>query len=43
MDEDEDNLGPLPYKWEKAYTEGGESYFIEWVFNDRVFRNFSLS
>lgn len=24
-----DTLGPLPQKWEKAYTENGESYFIE--------------
>lgn len=24
-----DSLGPLPQKWEKAYTENGESYFIE--------------
>lgn len=29
MEEDEDGLGPLPYKWEKAYTDHGESYFIE--------------
>lgn len=24
-----DSLGPLPPKWEKAYTESGEVYFIE--------------
>lgn len=30
MDEvDDDGLGPLPPKWEKAYTENGERYFIE--------------
>lgn len=29
MEDDEDGLGPLPYKWEKSFTEGGESYFIE--------------
>lgn len=29
MDDDEDGLGPLPYKWEKAFTDNGESYFIE--------------
>lgn len=23
------DLGPLPAKWEKAYTEKGEVYFIE--------------
>ncbi|XP_059622680.1 membrane-associated guanylate kinase, WW and PDZ domain-containing protein 1 [Phlebotomus argentipes] len=28
-DDDDDGLGPLPYKWEKAYTEGGEAYFID--------------
>lgn len=27
--EDNDSLGPLPPKWEKAYTESGEVYFIE--------------
>ena len=27
--EDDDGLGPLPLKWEKAYTESGERYFIE--------------
>lgn len=27
--EDSDSLGPLPPKWEKAYTESGEVYFIE--------------
>jgi atrophin-1 interacting protein 3 (BAI1-associated protein 1) len=27
--EDTDSLGPLPPKWEKAYTESGEVYFIE--------------
>ncbi|XP_065215040.1 membrane-associated guanylate kinase, WW and PDZ domain-containing protein 2 isoform X2 [Planococcus citri] len=26
---DEDELGPLPPKWEKAYTENGEVYFID--------------
>ena len=26
---DMDSLGPLPAKWEKAYTENGEVYFIE--------------
>lgn len=25
------DLGPLPPKWEKAYTKNGEVYFIEWV------------
>uniref|UniRef100_A0A1B0GJ10 Uncharacterized protein n=1 Tax=Lutzomyia longipalpis TaxID=7200 RepID=A0A1B0GJ10_LUTLO len=29
LGEDEDGLGPLPYKWEKAYTESGELYFID--------------
>lgn len=24
-----DSLGPLPPKWEKAFTESGEVYFIE--------------
>lgn len=24
-----DGLGPLPQKWETAYTERGEMYFIE--------------
>lgn len=24
-----DGLGPLPLKWETAYTERGEMYFIE--------------
>lgn len=24
-----DGLGPLPQKWETAYTERGELYFIE--------------
>lgn len=24
-----DSLGPLPAKWEKAFTESGEVYFIE--------------
>lgn len=28
-DDDDDGLGPLPPKWEKAYTENGERYFIE--------------
>lgn len=28
---EEDELGPLPPKWEKAYTENGEVYFIEYV------------
>lgn len=27
--DENDGLGPLPAKWEKAYTENGESYFIE--------------
>lgn len=27
--EDNDSLGPLPPKWEKAYTDSGEVYFIE--------------
>lgn len=27
--DDTDSLGPLPAKWEKAYTESGEVYFIE--------------
>lgn len=27
--DENDGLGPLPLKWEKAYTENGESYFIE--------------
>lgn len=27
--DDTDSLGPLPPKWEKAYTESGEVYFIE--------------
>jgi len=27
----EDQLGPLPPNWEKAYTETGEVYFIEYV------------
>lgn len=25
----EDQLGPLPSNWEKAYTDTGEVYFIE--------------
>lgn len=25
----EDELGPLPTNWEKAYTDTGEVYFIE--------------
>lgn len=29
--DEDDGLGPLPPKWEKAYTENGETYFIEWV------------
>ena len=28
----EDQLGPLPLNWEKAFTETGEVYFIELVF-----------
>ncbi|GAB0090029.1 membrane-associated guanylate kinase, WW and PDZ domain-containing protein 1 [Sergentomyia squamirostris] len=28
-DHHDDGLGPLPYKWEKAYTESGEAYFID--------------
>lgn len=27
--DEDDGLGPLPPKWEKAYTENGETYFIE--------------
>lgn len=27
--DENDGLGPLPLKWEKAYTENGETYFIE--------------
>ncbi|XP_031629126.1 membrane-associated guanylate kinase, WW and PDZ domain-containing protein 1 isoform X2 [Contarinia nasturtii] len=27
--DDDDGLGPLPPKWEKAYTENGETYFID--------------
>ncbi|CAH0562460.1 unnamed protein product [Brassicogethes aeneus] len=27
--DDSDSLGPLPTKWEKAYTESGEVYFID--------------
>lgn len=27
----EDQLGPLPPNWEKAYTDTGEVYFIEYV------------
>lgn len=26
---DDDDLGPLPSNWEKAYTENGETYFID--------------
>ncbi|XP_050314905.1 membrane-associated guanylate kinase, WW and PDZ domain-containing protein 1 [Anthonomus grandis grandis] len=26
---DNDSLGPLPPKWEKAFTESGEAYFID--------------
>jgi WW domain len=26
---DDDDLGPLPANWEKAYTENGETYFID--------------
>lgn len=26
---DDDDLGPLPPNWEKAYTENGETYFID--------------
>lgn len=29
MDSIDDGLGPLPSKWEKAYTESGEAYFID--------------
>lgn len=29
QDDDDDKLGPLPSNWEKAYTENGETYFIE--------------
>lgn len=28
----DDDLGPLPENWEKAYTEDGEPYFIEYEF-----------
>lgn len=28
----EDQLGPLPPNWEKAYTDTGEAYFIEYVY-----------
>lgn len=28
-EDDADSLGPLPSKWEKAYTDSGEVYFIE--------------
>ncbi|KAL7018453.1 hypothetical protein ACKWTF_010761 [Chironomus riparius] len=27
--QDDDDLGPLPMNWEKAYTENGEVYFID--------------
>lgn len=27
--EEDDGLGPLPAKWEKAFTDSGEVYFIE--------------
>lgn len=30
-DNDVDDLGPLPPKWERAVTENGEVYFIEYV------------
>lgn len=26
---EDDELGPLPLNWEKAYTENGETYFID--------------
>lgn len=29
----DDQLGPLPPNWEKAYTDTGEVYFIEYVCN----------
>lgn len=29
QDDPGDGLGPLPPKWETAYTERGELYFIE--------------
>lgn len=29
QEDENDGLGPLPPKWEKAYTENGETYFIE--------------
>lgn len=29
----DDQLGPLPSNWEKAYTDTGEVYFIEYVCN----------
>lgn len=28
----EDQLGPLPPNWEKAFTDTGEVYFIEYVY-----------
>lgn len=28
-DDDSESLGPLPPKWERAYTESGEVYFID--------------
>jgi hypothetical protein len=37
----EDQLGPLPLNWEKAYTESGEVYFIEYVL--AIFWPFSLA
>lgn len=27
--QEDDELGPLPMNWEKAYTENGEVYFID--------------
>lgn len=35
----EDQLGPLPPNWEKAYTDTGEVYFIEYVFNIPTYRH----
>lgn len=36
-DNDVDDLGPLPPKWEKAVTENGEVYFIEYVKVDKKY------
>lgn len=29
LNNEDDELGPLPLNWEKAYTENGETYFID--------------